>query len=124
MATNDLGTAELGLLGMDRGEPTAADIQRGIDRTMAETVRDRPYAPKFVEANVRVAGAPTVVTRGWVEPKPYSPPPGQAAIEQLANHFLPSARVERLRAMWATLRPDEQAELLAANPGFRKVVEG
>ena len=97
MSDDHLGTAELGLLGMDRGEPTAADVQRGIDECMRQTIRHRPYSPKFVEANVRVAGAPTVVTRGWVEPRPYSPPAGQEQIERLANHFLPTARIERLR---------------------------
>ncbi len=72
MAKNDqLGTAELGLLGMGRGgSPTEADIQRGISVAMAGvTGRDARHNPNALSPAdpVRVAGAPTVVDgeRGW-----------------------------------------------------------
>ena len=69
MAKNDqLGTAELGLLGMGRGgSPTEADIQRGISVAMAGvTGRDARHNPNALSPAdpVRVAGAPTVVGRG------------------------------------------------------------
>ena len=131
MAKNDqLGTAELGLLGMGRGgSPTEADIQRGISVAMAGvTGRDARHNPNALSPAdpVRVAGAPTVVDgeRGWAPAKPLAPPMGQDRMAQLADHFLPSARVERLRADWAKLTPTQQAELLSQNPEFRRVLGG
>jgi hypothetical protein len=127
MANDQLGTAELGLLGMGRGgAPTEADIQNGIDRAMRGVTADR-YNPNALgpPQAVRVAGAPTVTTvgeRGWQPAQPLGPPGGessQRAIKAMADHFLPSGRVERLRELWAKLRPDQQAELLAANPAMK-----
>lgn len=79
-------------------QPTEAEIQRGIDAAMADVIRrDARHNPNALDppARVQVVGAPTVVDadsprqRGWVDPKPLEPPPGQDVIERLVNAALP-----------------------------------
>ncbi len=74
-------------------QPTAAEIQRGIDATMRDVVRrDARHNPQTVGASpsvTPVGAAPVVgpVTggTGWRDYGPLQSPPGQDAIERIAN---------------------------------------
>ena len=105
LAGEPVGTAEAGMVAVGRAasrQPTEAEIQAGILRSMREVVA-RPYNPNALLPvdNVKVANAPQVVTagsgRGWQEEKPLAAPPGQDAIERLVNAALPHGSASPLR---------------------------
>jgi len=89
------------------GMPTGAEaarVQRNISSVMRDVLSDRlregyrdPAHP-IASPTVTVASAPRATetfapnTSGWREPAPLAPPPGQDAIERLANEMLPHGR--------------------------------
>jgi hypothetical protein len=99
------------------GQPDAekariAEVQRQIDFTMAQTIRESGYNPNQLNPNLAVtpAGAgkvhvpgewePPQGTPGWSEPQPLVTPEARAtdqAIERLADHFQPHGVASPLR---------------------------
>ncbi len=91
------------------GAPTGADlarIQRGIDATMRDVVRrDARHNPQAVGNPQRVAPAgasqvvdtptPQGVGSGWAPFRPLESPPGQDAIERIANALAGPVRGQR-----------------------------
>jgi hypothetical protein len=62
-------------------------IQRGIDATMAEVIKDRGgYNPSNFGS---MAETPKPRGTGWVEPRGLESPPGMDLIKNLADHFQP-----------------------------------
>jgi hypothetical protein len=134
MSKDQIGTAEIGLMGMAAGAaPTSEEaVQRSISQGLAGVLADaRRSNPNALSAppRVTVAGAPTVVTarggepvgRGWEEPLPLTLPPGQRIIEGLVNAALPSPAMEKLRASVRSLTAEQRAELLK---GFEAHAQG
>jgi hypothetical protein len=97
------------------GQPDAerarlAEINRGIDLTMAQTIRESGYNPNELNPNLNVtpAGAGKVKTPGewepptpgWSEPRPLVTPQSHATdehVRRLADHFEPHGPESPLR---------------------------
>ncbi len=82
-------------------QPTAAEIQRGIDATMRDVIRrDARHNPQAIGSSpsVTVQGAAPVVggpSSGWRDYGPLQSPPGQDAIERIANALAGPVRGQR-----------------------------
>jgi hypothetical protein len=88
-----------------------AEINRGIDASMAETIWESGYNPNQLGRNFAVtpsgAGKDHVpgtweppATPGWSEPQPLTTPEGNATdehIRRLADHFQPHGSASPLR---------------------------
>jgi hypothetical protein len=79
-------------------KPTMEELatQRSIDATMRQVIADpyknptdQPAQPTVVVGGAAPVKEPFENRSGWREPEPLSPPPGQDAIERLANEMLP-----------------------------------
>ncbi len=68
------------------GEEARA-IQRGIDATMRDVIRDRGYNPHHFGSMADTPGPQP--GSGWQDEKPLESPPGQDIIERLVNEALP-----------------------------------
>jgi hypothetical protein len=110
MSTTEQAFANLANIGPSEAEKARlAEINRGIARTMAETIRERGYNPNQLTPNVNVppAGAGKVKVpgeweppAGWSEPTPMVTPESRSTdehIRRLADHFAPHAPESPLR---------------------------
>jgi hypothetical protein len=87
-------------------------IQRGIARTMAETLRSPPdnFQRDQNQSPLRSGGGePPRKGTGWVDAPAIQSPPGQDLIEKLVNRMAPQSPEWFLRS--AHLTPDQMAEL-------------
>jgi hypothetical protein len=104
MSTEAIAFANLGRALARKPTEEEREIQRGIDATIRAVAADRynpvhqPASPTVtVQSGVQTKQANELLVRpkGWVEPVPLAVPPGQDAIERLANAALPHGRESR-----------------------------
>jgi hypothetical protein len=114
MRSEDVAFARLAAIGPSPAEKARlAEINRGIDASMAETIRESGYNPNQLSRNFAVtpSGAgkdhvpgtwepPAGPPAGWSEPTPMVTPESRStdeAIKRLADHFAPHAPESPLR---------------------------
>lgn len=127
--SEDVAFSRLAAIGPSPAERARNDeIQRGIDQSMAQTIREAGYNPNALGRNFAVTpAAGAVVTKpdpwedasynarlkaaagpGWSEPKPLVTPQSAATdehIRRLADHFAPHGPASPLRTGGVPLIP-------------------
>jgi hypothetical protein len=111
MKSEDVAFSRLAAIGPSAAEKARlAEINRGIDATMRETIRESGYNPNQLRPNLAVtpagAGKDHVPgtweppAPGWSEPQPMVTPESRAtdeAVRRLADHFAPHGAESPLR---------------------------
>jgi hypothetical protein len=120
--TTDVALERLSTIGPSAAERARnAEIQRGIDATMREVIREAKYNPNALDAPINKVvpqGAVPAHTPGerWVDPRPLATPEDRTTdehIRRLADHFGPhgsqSPLSHGMRSIDANLKAAEES---------------